>query len=68
MKLITFNIRGLGGVKKRELKDLVRQQKPDMLCIQETKMEGVDGRLSSMLWGATILIGWPRMLLRDQEG
>lgn len=30
---------------------MVRQQKPDMLCIQETKMEGVDGRLSSMLWG-----------------
>lgn len=29
---------------------MVRQQKSDMLCIQETKMEGVDGRLCSMLW------------------
>lgn len=51
MKLITYNIRGLGGrVKKKEIKDMVRDQKPDMLCLQETKMEGVDRRMSSSLW------------------
>lgn len=51
MKLITYNIRGLGGrVKKKEVKELVRNQKPDMLCLQETKTEGIDRRLCSMLW------------------
>lgn len=43
MKLISYNIRGLGGkVKKKEIQKLVREQKPNMLCVQETKMEVVD--------------------------
>lgn len=51
MKIISFNIRGLGGrVKKKEVKELVRLQKPNMLCLQETKMEGVDRSVCSMLW------------------
>lgn len=51
IKLVTYNIRGLGGrVKKKEVKELVRSQKPDLLCLQETKMEGIDRRLCSLLW------------------
>lgn len=50
MKVISYNIRGLGRrVKKRELKELVRMQTTDMLCIQETKLVGVDRRLCSLI-------------------
>jgi len=43
MKIISFNIRGLGAVvKKREIRRLVLEKKPAVLCIQEMKMEVVD--------------------------
>lgn len=29
---------------------MVLSQKPDMLCLQESKIEGVDRKLCSMLW------------------
>lgn len=29
---------------------MVRSQKPDMVCLQETKLEWVDRRLCSLLW------------------
>lgn len=51
MKLISYNIRGLGGkVKKKEIQKLVREQKPNMLCVQETKMEVVDRKVCAQLW------------------
>lgn len=51
MKLISWNIRGLGGkVKKGEIKVLVNLEKPDFLCVQETKMENVELRLCRFFW------------------
>lgn len=51
MKIITFNIRGLGGlVKKKEMQKVVREQKPDLLCVQETKMGVVDRLICAQLW------------------
>lgn len=50
MKLISFNVRGLGGgFKKREVKEMVKSQSPYM-CIQESKLEEVDRKLVSWLW------------------
>lgn len=38
MKIMSWNIRGLGNkVKKRELKGLIDGERPDFVCIQETK-------------------------------
>lgn len=34
----------------REIRNLVRSQKPDMVCIQETKLMGMDSKLCSLLW------------------
>lgn len=46
MKLISLNIRDLGGrVKKREVKQLVVDQKPQLVCLQETKIEQIERRL-----------------------
>lgn len=50
MKLISFNIMGLGKVKKKEIQKIVQDQKPDMLLVQETKVEVVNRRAYAQLW------------------
>ncbi|GKV34792.1 hypothetical protein SLEP1_g43134 [Rubroshorea leprosula] len=51
MKFISFNVRGLGGtVKRRELGNLVRAEKPDFLFVQETKLQEIDEGLCQRLW------------------
>ncbi|XP_045791512.1 uncharacterized protein LOC123886222 [Trifolium pratense] len=52
MKIISWNVRGLGGPKKRkEVRKMVGELKPFILCIQETKLQICDTFLSSTLWG-----------------
>jgi hypothetical protein len=52
MILCSFNIRGLGSrVKRRKIRDLVREEKIDFLAIQETKMEVIPESLVVGLWG-----------------
>ncbi|KAL8501264.1 hypothetical protein ACS0TY_020713 [Phlomoides rotata] len=52
MKLLSYNIRGLGGIaKKNEIKDLIRNLRVDGCCIQETKLDHVDERMVRRLWG-----------------
>lgn len=51
MRMGSYNIRGLGGrAKKREIQQLVRTQKLEVLSIQETKIEQVDRPLCRLLW------------------
>ena len=41
MRYISWNCKGLGSTQKTEaMKDLVRINKPEILLIQETKLEG----------------------------
>jgi len=52
MKLLSWNVRGLGGaVKKREVSHLVREKKPFILCIQETKLQVLDAFDCRSIWG-----------------
>jgi exonuclease III len=40
MKIISWNIRVLGGVEKRkEVRKLVEDQNPLLVCLQETKLQ-----------------------------
>ena len=40
MKVLSYNYRGLGSkVKEEAMKDLIRLSQPDIVLIQETKME-----------------------------
>ena len=58
MKIVSYNIRGLGGVlKKKEIFNLVSSENPDVVCIQESKLSDVDGRLCGRLCGDPD-IGW----------
>jgi len=39
MKILTYNVRGLGGCEKRkEVRQLVLEKHPLVLCLQETKL------------------------------
>ena len=53
MKIISYNSRGLGDrLKKQEVQRMVVDHKPDLICLQETKLEEVDSRLCCLLWGS----------------
>jgi len=50
MKIVSWNVRGLGGFeKRREVWKLVSEKSPFIVCIQETKLENVDSFLCSTL-------------------
>jgi len=52
MSLVSWNVWGLGGWEKRkEVKDLVKEKLPFVLCLQETKLQLIDGFLCTSLWG-----------------
>ena len=52
MKIISFNIRGLGGGHKwKYLKGLIDSNAIDMLCIQETKLQDLQKVSCYNLWG-----------------
>jgi exonuclease III len=52
MKIISYNARGLGGGEKRvEIRRLVQEKSPYMVCIQETKLSTVDDFLIKSIWG-----------------
>ena len=52
MKLLSWNVRGLGGAdKKREVSHLVWEKKPFILCIQETKLPVFDVFACKSIWG-----------------
>ncbi|KAJ9682600.1 hypothetical protein PVL29_018507 [Vitis rotundifolia] len=51
MKIISWNIRGLGSRKKRRVvKDFLRLQNPDVVMFQETKREVCDRRFVGSVW------------------
>jgi len=54
MRIVLWNVRGLGGLEKRkEIKELVKEKVPFVLCIQETKLQLIDDFLCTSIWGST---------------
>lgn len=52
MQIISWNIRGLGSsIKKRFLSKLTKKKRPDLLFVQETKMESVEKIVVQRMWG-----------------
>lgn len=52
MKLLSYNIRGLGSsIKKKEIHDLIGQHKFSFCCIQESKLEKCDDFICRSIWG-----------------
>jgi len=52
MKIVSFNVRGLGGGEKRaEVRRFVNEKNPSVLCIQESKWTVVSDFMIKSLWG-----------------
>ena len=83
MKIINWNVRGLGSRNKRRMvKDFLRSANPDVVMIQETKKEKCDRRFVGGVWmvrnkdwvalpasraSGGILIIWDSKNLRSEE-
>ncbi|KAK9941489.1 hypothetical protein M0R45_018083 [Rubus argutus] len=53
MKIISWNIRGLGSKNKRRvIKEILVNKGADIVILQETKKVEVDRKLVSSIWGA----------------
>jgi exonuclease III len=51
MKLLSWNVRGLGSYEKRkEVRSLVKAKNPLVMCLQETKLQMCDVNVCSSLW------------------
>ncbi|XP_057808558.1 uncharacterized protein LOC131023037 [Salvia miltiorrhiza] len=65
MNLLSYNIRGLGSVaKQRDVTDLVKGQKIDFCCLQETKMEVFRDLFCKSWWGSNYI----DRAIRNSEG
>jgi exonuclease III len=54
MKLLSWNLRSLGGLEKRkEVRGLVNEKRPCIVCIQETRLGVCDDSLCASLWGTS---------------
>ncbi|XP_057451864.1 uncharacterized protein LOC130743648 [Lotus japonicus] len=52
MKMLSFNARGLGeGAKRRVIREMVANNHVEVLCIQESKLQYLDKRICSQIWG-----------------
>jgi len=52
MQLLSWNVRGLGGMeKRREVRLLVAETRPHILCLQETKLPVFHDSVCASLWG-----------------
>ena len=64
MKLVAWNVRGLGGASKVSmLQKLVRENQVTFIGIIETKKSSFDRNQAARLWGVITLIGLVWMLL-----
>jgi exonuclease III len=52
MKVLSYNARGLGGgEKRREVRRLICEKQPTVVCIQETKMFVLSDNVIKAVWG-----------------
>jgi hypothetical protein len=54
MKIVSWNVRGLGRLDKRnEVRKLVGEKNPFIVCLQETKLQVCDDFMCTSVWGAS---------------
>ena len=52
MKVLSLNVRGLGGVLRRLMgKEMVRSQKAQIVILQESKLKEVSEKVVKEVWG-----------------
>ena len=64
IKIISWNIRGVNDRDKRKvIKALIRSQKADLVCLQETKIQDISREIIHSL-GVGRFLGWGAMSAR----
>nr|ABD32574.2 Endonuclease/exonuclease/phosphatase [Medicago truncatula] len=52
MKILSYNVRGLGSFEKRaEVRNFIREKNPFVVCLQESKLSMVDDYIINSIWG-----------------
>ena len=68
MKIISYNVRGLGrGVKWGAIRRMIKQEVVDLICLQETKKELVDKPMCQALWG-NVDVNWEMLPATNSAG
>lgn len=68
MKIISWNLRGLGARPKRALiKDLLVKENPDLVILQETKLNQIDRRVIKFVWSSRH-VGWLHLEASNSAG
>ena len=59
LKILSWNVRGLNDCRKRSIvKNLLREWKYDVICLQETKLTGLDRQMVVTCGVVFLWIGW----------
>ncbi|KAG6629833.1 hypothetical protein CIPAW_14G112600 [Carya illinoinensis] len=57
-KIVSWNVRGLNEINKRlRIRNLLREWKADIVCLQETKLKMISRRIVRSLWSG-VHVGW----------
>lgn len=55
-KLLSWNVKGVNeGDKRLRVRNLFREWKADVICLQETKLDHMSRSLVSILWGCQLV-------------
>lgn len=67
-KILSWNVNGLNDNRKWDIiKSLVRDWKPNILCLQETKIEDWNGILARQFWGNR-WVEWAELKVSGTKG
>ncbi|KAG6634121.1 hypothetical protein CIPAW_12G097200 [Carya illinoinensis] len=67
-KILSWNVRGLNSPNKRlRVKNLIRDWKADIICLQETKLKHVDRSIIRSLWSC-VYAGWASLPSKGASG
>lgn len=68
MKVLSCNVRGLCNDEKRlKIKKFVQNLRPDVVCLQEIKLQQANSIVIKSLWSSTD-IGWSVIDSLDESG
>ena len=56
LRLLSWNVRGLNNPQKREVcKNILKEWRYDIVCLQETKLSSLNSALVQSLWGSPFI-------------